>query len=590
MENNIVKVSLWGQTVGEIYWDEKRKQSCFSFSSDFVAKSLDIAPLTASIHNPLLAQGEVYLGNKKDLYKGLPEFLADSLPDNWGERVMKHWADHYGGKVHLTPVDALSLMGKRSMGAFEFEPYMEKWEKPTDIKLPELYELASIIMEESKFPEGEDPLIHLQNLFSVGTSAGGKRPKAIIAINQTTGEIKSGQGLLSTDYKYYILKFNERKQFPTTLLEKTYYDMAIETGINMMPSSLMDINGIPNFLTERFDRVNGTKVHTQTLAALAPEADSYEDLFSVARKLGVPNDELVKLYRQTVFNFLGDNLDDHNKNFSFVMYENGDWHISPAYDLCFTYDLTGMGFANRHELSVCCKDKDITKEDLLMFGKANDIRASEAIIKEISDVLYNFREHAVKNGVSEVYAEVIQKKLSQNLGIVSESAKGQHIADVPDSPSIFSHIAVRKNKEKYSINASLPGIKIYEKKILQEDYMAYSFGLISKEKLAEKYFQEEIKQSRDKIKEYLVGIAVNLTCSRYPESCLEESEKEKIRSYFFSFGNIEQRQEIVHEVWEIAERQPGVRLSGKWFEEAKVYLNQLAGLSEGQDLGHGLKR
>jgi len=111
MENNIVRVSLWGQTVGEIYWDEKRKQSCFSFSNDFVAKGLDIAPLTASIHNPLLAQGEVYLGNKKDLYKGLPEFLADSLPDNWGERVMKHWADHYGGKIRLTPVDAIVAHG-----------------------------------------------------------------------------------------------------------------------------------------------------------------------------------------------------------------------------------------------------------------------------------------------------------------------------------------------------------------------------------------------------------------------------------------------------------------------------------------------
>lgn len=330
---------------------------------------------------------------------------------------MKHWADHYGGKIRLTPVDALSLMGKRSMGALEFEPYMEKWEITTDILLPELYKLANIIMEESKFPEGEDPLIHLQNLFSVGTSAGGKRPKAIIAINQETGEIKSGQGLLSDEYKYYILKFNEGKQFPTTLLEKTYYDMAIAAGIPMMPSSLMDINGMPNFLTERFDRVNGTKVYTQTLAALAPEADSYEDLFSVARKLVVPYDELVKLYRQTVFNFLGDNLDDHNKNFSFVMNKNGDWHISPAYDLCFTYDLTGMGFANRHELSVCGKDKDITKDDLLKFGKANDIRAAESIIKEISDVLMRFKEFALKNGVSEVYAEVIQKKLCQNLDV-----------------------------------------------------------------------------------------------------------------------------------------------------------------------------
>ena len=494
MENNIVKVSLWGQTVGEIYWDEKRRQSCFSFSIDFVDKGLDIAPLTASIHNPLLARGEVYLGNRNDLYKGLPEFLADSVPDNWGERVMKHWADHYGGKVRLTPVDALSLMGKRSMGAFEFEPYMEKWEKATDIQLPELYELASIIMEESKFPEGEDPLIHLQNLFSVGTSAGGKRPKAIIAINQETGEIKSGQGLLPAEYKYYILKFNERKQFPTTLLEKTYYDLAVAAGIPMMPSSLMDINGTPNFVTERFDRVDGKKVHTQTLAALTPEADSYEDLFSVARKLGVPYEELVKLYRQTVFNFLGDNLDDHNKNFSFIMQQNGDWHISPAYDLCFTYDLTGMGFANRHELSMGGKDRDVTTEDLLKFGKANDIRGAESVIKDVSDILLSFKEYAMKNGVSEVYAEVIQKKLCQNLCVKYGVDQEQSVGGDSGQSSIFDHIVIRKNKEKYTINASLNGTRLREKRILHEDYMAYSFGLVSKEKLAEKYFHDEINK------------------------------------------------------------------------------------------------
>ena len=154
-----------------------------------------------------------------------------------------------------------------------------------------------------------------------------------------------------------------------------------------------------------------------------------------------------------------------------------------------------MGFANRHELSVCGKDKDVTTEDLLMFGKANDIRAAESIIKEVSDVLQNFREYAVKNGVSEVYAEVIQKKLCQNLGIKSEIEGGQMDVGNPEQSSIFDHIAIRKNKEKYTINANLNGARLREKKILQEDYMAYSFGLVSKEKLAEKYFQEEVKQS-----------------------------------------------------------------------------------------------
>ncbi len=421
MENNIVKVCLWGQTVGEIYWDEKRKLSCFSFDSDFISGNLDIAPLTASIHTPLLAQGEVYLGNRDKLYKGLPEFLADSLPDNWGERVMRHWFDHYGTKQYLTPVDALSLMGKRSMGALEFEPYIEKWEKSTDIRLTELYRLADAITEERNLPEGEEALIQLQKLFSVGTSAGGRKPKAIIAINHDTGEIKAGHGQLPDKFTHYILKFNERKQFPTTLLEKTYYDMAVDAGIRIMPSALMETDGIPHFITQRFDRQGQEKIHIQTLAAMAPGADSYEDLFRVARKLNVPYDEQLGLYRQTVFNMLGDNLDDHVKNISFMMEKDGTWHVTPAYDICFTYDMTGMGYDNRHELTICGKDREITVDDLQKFGAENDIHNAKAIISDIKHILSSFKEYAVRNGVAKGYAEVIQKKIAQNIGVRFEA-------------------------------------------------------------------------------------------------------------------------------------------------------------------------
>lgn len=590
MENNIVKVSLWGQTVGELYWDEKRKQACFSYSSDFVSKGLDVAPFTASIHNPLLAKGAVYLGNKTGIYKGLPEFLADSLPDNWGERVIKHWSDHYGNKVRLTPVDALSLVGHRSIGAFEFEPYMEKWDGTTDIMLPELYRLAGKIMDESKFPEGEDSLIHLQKLFRVGTTAGGKHPKAIIAINHQTGEIKSGQGILPAEYKYYILKFNELKEFPTTLLEKTYYDMAVAAGIPMMPSSLMAIDGIPHFLTERFDRKDGEKIHTQTLAALAPQADSYEDLFSVARKLGIPNEELTDLYRQTVFNILGDNLDDHNKNFSFIMYKDGAWHASPAYDMCFTYDITGIGFANSHELTLGGKDKGITKEDLLTFGKTNDIRNAAAVIDEISDVLMDFRNYAEANGVSNGYADVIRNKLCQNLNVkfTATSGKSREAADEPELP-MFNHIAVRKKKEKYTIMATLNGTRLREKKILQEDYMSFSLGIVSKEKLALKYFREEINLTKSKSKDFLIDIAVKLTCSRCPESSLETNEIEKVHNSLAVFGGIDQRRKILCEVWEEAIKRPDAERVGRWLEDAKDYLDQLAGLSEVQESSQGLK-
>ena len=138
------------------------------------------------------------------------------------------------------------------------------------------------------------------------------------------------------------------------------------------------------------------------------------------------------------------------------------------------------------------KDRDVTTEDLLKFGKANDIRGAESVIKDVSDILLSFKEYAMKNGVSEVYAEVIQKKLCQNLCVKYGPDEEQSVGGDSGQSSIFDHIVIRKNKEKYTINASLNGTRLREKKILHEDYMAYSFGIVSKEKLAEKYFQDEI--------------------------------------------------------------------------------------------------
>ena len=586
MENNIVKVCLWGQTVGEIYWDERRKQSCFSFSKDFVSKGIDIAPLTASIYNPLLAQGEVYLGNKKELYKGLPEFLADSLPDNWGERVMKHWFDHYGTKRHLTPVDALSLMGKRSMGAFEFEPYIEKWEKATDIQLTDLYKLADAIMEESVLPDGEDALINLQKLFSVGTSAGGKRPKAIIAIDKETGEVKAGHGQLPANYTHYILKFNERQSFPTTLLEKTYYDMAVRAGIEMMPSALMEIDGLPNFITQRFDR-GEDKIHTQTLAAMIPDADSYEDLFKVARKLGVPYIEQERLFRQAVFNVLGDNLDDHSKNFSFMKKKTGEWHMTPAYDLCFTYDLTGMGYANRHEMTLCGKDRDITREDLLRFGNENDIRKAKSLINDVADILMSFKEYALNNGVSSVYADVIQKALARNIGINYETKMVPRNDGNNEEENIFDSISILGNKGKYVISARYHGKDLPKERIIQEDYLAYSYKLATKQQLANKYLGERAKRINDK--EFIVKVAVSLTNATYPQEVLSEEVIKKIRDFFSVYKSIEEKENALNKIWQEAEKLPETNKAGKWLSDAKEVLHEIAVDDDGPKRSPGLK-
>ncbi|MDD6779501.1 MAG: HipA N-terminal domain-containing protein, partial [Prevotellaceae bacterium] len=282
--NNVLKITLWGYDVGRLVWDDKERRAFFSFSPSFLSAGYDIAPLTASISKPYLRQGGIYKGNiQRKIYKGLPEFLADSLPDRWGESLISRWQHENMPDVKFTPVDALAFMGKRAMGALEFEPCFDQWSAPVDLELSCLYKIADDILNERS--EAVDNLnsASMQSLYLVGTSAGGMQPKAIIAINEDDGTVKSGQIQLEGNFKYYILKFDRVGRFPYTLMEKTYYDMALACGIKMMPSRLITIDGHSHFITERFDRAGKDKLHIQTLAALSPDADCYEDLMKTAR-------------------------------------------------------------------------------------------------------------------------------------------------------------------------------------------------------------------------------------------------------------------------------------------------------------------
>lgn len=224
----------------------------------------------------------------------------------------------------------------------------------------------------------------------MGTSAGGQHPKAIIAINEESHDIRSGQVELPEGYTYYLLKFAEGNDFPFTNVEMAYYEIAVEAGINMMPSKLINVEGKWHFLTERYDRVKGMKVHTQTLAAMNPDACSYEDLFEVCRKLKISVTEQTELFRRTVFNMLAANVDDHIKNFSFMMDRDGSWHITPAYDLTFTTNLDGAAYENVHSLTLLGKRSDITVADLVQFAKMNSIKGEKAIINQVATAIAHF--------------------------------------------------------------------------------------------------------------------------------------------------------------------------------------------------------
>ena len=324
-----LKVMLWGEEIGRLAWDAKRRLSYFMYNPAFLKKGLNISPLTAPADG---VRGLMPVwGEDAKIYQKLPAFVADSLPDAWGNQLFDLWRQQsHLSNADITPLDKLSFIGKRGMGALEFLPEVSRGRKAEKIDIKSLASLAERIFTEREnariLPEES---ITMQSLLTVGTSAGGRQPKAIVAINRKSGEIRSGQISGLDDFDYCLIKFGN-SQYSSAELEMAYYELATRAGINMMPSELYEVDGNNHFMTKRFDRKDGKKIHTQTLAAISPEADSYEQLMTVCRKLHLPEADCSEVFRRMVFNILANNTDDHNKNFSFIMSEDGSWRLSPA--------------------------------------------------------------------------------------------------------------------------------------------------------------------------------------------------------------------------------------------------------------------
>ena len=306
------------------------------------------------------------------------------------------------------------------MGALEFIPEYERNKKSEKIDVKSLVDLAERIFTEREeaqiLPEES---ITMQSLLAVGTSAGGRQPKAIIAINPQNGEIRSGQISDLEGFEYYLLKFGTAA-YNSAELEMTFYELAIKAGINMMHSELLTVDGTKHFMTKRFDRVGGQKFHTQTLAAMYPEANSYEELISVCRRLHLPEVDCIEVYRRLVFNILANNTDDHNKNFSFVMDERGNWRLSPAYDITYILNMGGFQPSEYHCMFIRAKLRNITKGDVLQFASDNGIRKPESIIREVKDSLLQFRNVALKNEVDEKWIGRVESTILSHLKVWGE--------------------------------------------------------------------------------------------------------------------------------------------------------------------------
>lgn len=412
-----LNVFLWNRKVGSLvtYKERYAEKVCFYFDRDFLDSGYDIAPLRASIYSDFVRNGLPVYAEDDKLFGGLPSFIADSLPDYWGNRVFNEWAKSRHVSVRkLSALDRLAYIGRRGMGALEFLPSAAKdMERPFKVEIADLYELARSALEQARnFKTEMRPDLLIESLFKVGTSAGGRRPKAIINLNPETGECYSGQvAAPAPGYIPMIIKFDEHSDIPTTRIEYSYYLMAKEAGLNMMPSRLIEGRNNAHFLTERFDRKGDKKVHIQTLAAMNPASNSYESLFDAACRIGVLPVELRQLFLLTVMNVLGGNVDDHNKNFSFLMNDDGTWHVAPAYDFTFSVDPSAPGYMNRHCMTIGNKSSDIGRGDLLELAKRYNIKGANAMIKNAIDVVSNYEYYAGQAGVSDCWCDRIKEEI-----------------------------------------------------------------------------------------------------------------------------------------------------------------------------------
>ena len=420
---DVARVNMFDHLVGTFRWDQRYEVVRFEYDHSFVGLGLEPSPLMMPVR-----EGRIYsfAGLNRDTFMGLPGMLADALPDSYGRALFDQWLS-LTGHTSSNPVETLCFLGKRCMGALEFEPAIEMGYNSQQLfEINSLVEVArDALTQKAAFGVNlnDEKKAAIAEILRLGTSAGGQRAKAIIAYNKATGEVRSGQVEAPAGFDYYLIKldgvsaeagFRETENYGR--LEYSFYQLAKDCGIEMSECMLIEENGRAHFLAKRFDRNNGRKVHMQTLCALAHydfrllRGYSYEQAFGVMRALRLPYSAVTKLFRRMVFNVVVRNQDDHTKNISFLMGEDGQWRLSPAYDMGYAFNPQG-GWTSMHQMSVNGKFDKISRADLLACAAANDIKEADDIIDQICDAASSWPRIAKDCGVPLSMTEDIVKNM-----------------------------------------------------------------------------------------------------------------------------------------------------------------------------------
>jgi len=434
---NLAKVHCWNHLVGALAYDPREKTSVFEYAPEWIARGVELAPL----HMPLSRHKFQFSQLSFETYKGLPAVFADTLPDDFGNAVINAWLARNGRDIQsFSALERLLYSGPRGMGAVEFAPAILNAEtKNEQLELSSLVEMAQQVLDQrANLMTGIAPIEGnneaMSALFRVGTSAGGARAKALIAVNQDRTQLRSGQVDAPEGFEHYLLKFDgvEEHKVNSELfgdakgggrMEYAYYLMAIDAGMTMSYSELLMDGERAHFMTRRFDRVGNKKCHMISLCALdhadykKPGTYSYEQLLAVARQLRLPRQDAIEIYRRMVFNVIARNHDDHTKNTAFLLTDmKSSWRLAPAFDVAYSYKKDSP-WVNAHQMTLNGKRDNFSRDDLLAVGGliGNFKKQAEQIIDQVIVVVSQWPSYAEKAEVFDLFADEVMQNLRLKL-------------------------------------------------------------------------------------------------------------------------------------------------------------------------------
>ena len=414
---DIIEVLAWGTRVGAIAPGRQRNSYLFEYDPAWIASGIEVAPALM----PLARTIYTFPGYPFETYQGLPPMIADSLPDRFGNSIVDAWLARNGiAADRVTALDRLAYLGNRGMGALEFRPDRSPaLPQPTAIDLGQLVLSARRAVEGSLASEDESQAA-LRRIIEVGTSAGGARAKAIIAVNPATDEIRSGHIDADSGFEPWLLKFDgigaDAQLGPGRnygRVEYAYSLMARAAGIHMSPTRLLEENGRAHFMTKRFDRLDdGTRLHLQSLCGMdgldfnAIGVNDYAEYFGRIVALGLPTEDLEQAFLRMAFNVVAANCDDHTKNVAFLMSPDGTWSLAPAYDITHAYSPSSR-WLSQHLMSVNGAFRDISRRDLLTVADRFGIEGAGAALGAVRDAVASWPEFASAAGLQGDLANVV---------------------------------------------------------------------------------------------------------------------------------------------------------------------------------------